>query len=75
MGVETVTGRLSPELLSEAEEIFLSSTPAKLLPIRRMDERLLGEAPGPVTQRLAARMAAITAGQDERFLRWLFPVC
>ncbi|MHB9099030.1 MAG: aminotransferase class IV [Syntrophales bacterium] len=74
MGVETVTGRLMPELLGEAEEIFLSSTPAKLLPVRRMDERLLGEAPGPVTQKLAARMAAITTGRDERFRGWLFPV-
>ncbi len=74
MGVETVAGRLSPELLGEAEEIFLSSTPTKLLPVRRMDERHLGEAPGPVTRKLAARMAAITAGQDERFRGWLFPV-
>jgi branched-chain amino acid aminotransferase len=74
MGVETVAGRLSPELLNEAEEIFLSSTPAKLLPVRRIDERLLGEVPGPVTQKLAARMAEITAGRDERFRGWLFPV-
>lgn len=74
MGVETATGRLSPELLNEAEEIFLSSTPTKLLPVRRMEDRFLDEAPGPVTRKLAARMAAITAGQDERFRGWLFPV-
>jgi branched-chain amino acid aminotransferase len=74
MGMETVASRLSPELLGEAEEIFLSNTPAKLIPVHRMDERLLGEAPGPLTQRLAARMEAITAGQDERFRGWLFPV-
>lgn len=74
MGVETVAGRLDPGLLGEAEEIFLSSTPAKLLPVARMDERILGEAPGPLTRKLAERMAAITAGRDERFREWLFPV-
>jgi branched-chain amino acid aminotransferase len=74
IGLETVAGRLSPALLEEAEELFLSSTSAKIAPIRQMDARLLGGAPGEVTRRLAERVAAITAGRDERFRRWLFPV-
>jgi branched-chain amino acid aminotransferase len=73
MGLETITGRLSPALLAEAEEIFLSGTSAKLIPIRQMDERILSGAPGEVTQRLAERIGAITAGRDERFRGWLFP--
>jgi branched-chain amino acid aminotransferase len=73
MGVETFTGRLSPALLDEAEELFLSGTSAKLVPIRQMDARILSGAPGPVTQRLAERIEAITAGRDEQFRGWLFP--
>lgn len=73
MGLETVTGRLSPVLLEEAEELFLSSTSARVAPIGRMDERILSEAPGVVTRRLAERIEAITAGRDEQFRGWLFP--
>jgi branched-chain amino acid aminotransferase len=74
MGVQTVEGRLAPELLAEAQEIFLSCTPTKLLPVRRMDARALEGVPGPVTRRLAERMETITAGRDETFRGWLFPV-
>ncbi len=73
MGLETVTGRLSPVLLEEAEELFLSSTSARVAPIGRMDERILSGAPGEVTRRLAERIEAITAGRDEQFRGWLFP--
>jgi branched-chain amino acid aminotransferase len=74
MGMKTVAGRLSPELLDEAEEIFLSGTSAKLIPVRRMNDRTLDEAPGPVTRRLAERMEAITSGRDSQFQGWIFPV-
>jgi len=73
MGIETCAGRLSPVLLDEAEEIFFSGTSNKLLPVRRVEERTLGDVPGPLTRRLAARMEEITAGRDGRFHGWLFP--
>ncbi len=73
IGLETVTGRLSPALLDEAEEFFLSSTSARVAPIRQIDARILSRVPGEVTQRLAERIEAITAGRDERFRGWLFP--
>jgi len=73
-GMPTIEGRLAPELLDEAEEIFLSCTPTKLLPVHRMGERVLAGVPGPVTRKLSERMASITAGRNEPFRRWLFPV-
>jgi branched-chain amino acid aminotransferase len=75
MGIEAVTSRMAPLFLADAEEIFLSCTPAKLIPVRQMDERILDGAPGPVTTRLTERMDAITAGRDRSFPGWLFPVC
>ena len=73
MGLETVTDRLNPALLEEAEELFLSSTSARVAPIRQIGTRIMGGAPGPLTQRITERIAAITAGRDERFRGWLFP--
>jgi len=73
MGIETVVGRLSPVLLEEAEELFLSSTSARVVPVGRIDARVLNGAPGAVTRRLADRIGMITAGRDERFRGWLFP--
>jgi len=73
MGLETVTDRLNPALLEEAEELFLSSTSARVAPIRQIGTRIMGGAPGPLTERIAERIAAITAGRDERFRGWLFP--
>ena len=73
MGIETFAGRLSPGLLEEAEEIFFSGTSAKLLPVRQAGDRVLEGVPGPVTRRLAERMATITSGRDSRFQEWLFP--
>ncbi|MBU2055606.1 MAG: aminotransferase class IV [Proteobacteria bacterium] len=73
MGIETFAGRLSPGLLEEAEEIFFSGTSAKLLPVRQAGDRVLEDVPGPVTRRLAERMATITSGRDSRFQEWLFP--
>ena len=73
MGMETATGRLSPALLEEAEEIFLSSTSARVAPIRQIDTRIMGGVPGPLTHKIAERIAAIAAGRDARFREWLFP--
>lgn len=72
--IETIEARLRPELLAEADEIFTASTPFKVFPVRQMDERVLGDVPGPVTRRLSGWMQNIAAGTDERFRDWLFPV-
>ncbi|MDA8123592.1 MAG: aminotransferase class IV [Deltaproteobacteria bacterium] len=73
MGMDTHTGRLDPRLLDEAEEIFFAGTVGKVLPVRQIGDRSMGAVPGPVARRLAERMAAITAGRDVAFARWLFP--
>jgi branched-chain amino acid aminotransferase len=73
MGIATSAGRLDPQVLNEAEELFFSGTTTKLLPIRQVGDRILQEVPGPVTRRLSERMAAITTGRDAQFRHWLFP--
>lgn len=74
MGINTFSGRLAPRLFDDVEEIFFSGTSTKLLPVRKVENRVLSGAPGPVTKKLSARMETITAGRDEQFRGWLFPV-
>ena len=74
MGIETFEGRLIPDLLDEADEIFLAGTPMKVLPVRQIEDRILENTPGPLTRELFTLFKEITAGRDERFKKWLFPV-
>jgi len=49
-------GRLTPEALRAADEVFLSSTAGGIMPITRVDGRVLGDGrPGPLTRRLRER--------------------
>ena len=74
IGIDSFEGRLHPELLYEAEEVFLSNTGAKVLPIKQIEDRVVEGTPGPITRKLSDLMDKIITGQDERFKNWLFPV-
>jgi branched-chain amino acid aminotransferase len=74
MGIQTVEERLRPEHFFTSEEIFFSGTPIKVLPVRKIEERMLEKVPGPVTKKLFEAMKDIVSGKDERFKAWLFPV-
>ncbi len=73
MGIETFVGPLKPELLDQAEELFFSGTATKVIPVRQIADRVIPGIPGPITRRIAERMAEITSGRDGQFKHWLFP--
>jgi branched-chain amino acid aminotransferase len=73
-GIETFEGRLFPGLFFTAEEIFFSGTPMKVLPVRKVEDRVIEKVPGPMTKELFEAMRNIVSGKDERFKAWLFPV-
>jgi branched-chain amino acid aminotransferase len=73
-GIECIEKQLKPELLADAEEIFLSSTPFKVLPVKQINDRKLPDAPGPVTRKIAELLNAIVAGNEDRFASWLYVV-
>jgi branched-chain amino acid aminotransferase len=73
-GIECFEGQLKPELLFEADEIFLSCTPSKVLPVLKINDRELENAPGPLTQKIAEMLDNIYSGDDERFKDWMYPV-
>jgi len=74
LNMETVEERLPPDLLLEADEIFLSGTPFKVLPVKQVEDRVIEATPGPITRRLSTLMDEIITGRDERFKQWFFPV-
>jgi branched-chain amino acid aminotransferase len=73
-GIECIEGQLKPELLYEAEEIFLSCTPFKVLPVRQLNDRKLENVPGPLTRKIGKLLDDITAGNNDDFKDWLYMV-
>lgn len=74
IGLKTLEKPISlPELLN-ADEIFISSTSRRVMPVYRIEDRSLGEVPGPVTSRVLRLIEAICSGRDDRFRRWLYPI-
>jgi len=54
-GIDVSEERLPAALLQEAQEAFLTNTSWEILPVVRVDDRLIGEGvPGPVTRDLLA---------------------
>ncbi len=74
VGIDCFEGQLKPELLFEAEEIFLSCTPFKVLTDRQINDRKMENAPGPLTRKIADLLDDIGSGNDDRFKDWLYPV-
>jgi branched-chain amino acid aminotransferase len=62
--IEIVEGPVTIEDVRGADELFLTSTTKEILPIRQLDEIVIGEGrPGPVTQQLAERFRALVAAE------------
>lgn len=70
-GLKTVEKRVKPAELMQADEIFLSGTPAKILPVRQIQDKILKNAPGPMSLRLGRLIDDIVKGKDRRFSDWL----
>ena len=53
LGIQLVEGKFSPAIISECDEMFLTSTAKGLLPITRVDDSLVGDGKvGPITRRV-----------------------
>lgn len=74
-GLRVEERRVTPEELEAAAEVFLTGTSAGVWPVESVDGHKIGAgAPGPVSERLAARFRAATRGEDPAFAHWLSPV-
>ena len=65
-GIELREHTLTRSDLVIADELFYTGTAAEVVPIREVDDHLIGE-PGPITRRMQERFRAIVEGRDEVF--------
>jgi len=72
-GIPAREGTLARSDLVIADEVFFTGTAAEIVPVREVDDHLIGE-PGPVTRRLQQRYRDIVAGRDAAFAHFLEPV-
>ncbi len=60
LGINVSTGDVAPDVLKNADEVFLTSTAGGIMPVRSVDKKPIGDgAPGPVTLKLKAHYWAM----------------
>ncbi|MFN8161259.1 MAG: branched-chain amino acid transaminase [Solirubrobacterales bacterium] len=73
LGYTVLERDLARSELYMAEEVFLTGTAAELVPVREIDDRVIGE-PGEVTRHVQAKFEDALYGRAEEYLEWLDPV-
>ena len=72
-GIEARERTLARSDLVIADELFFTGTAAEIVPIREVDDHVIGE-PGPVTRRIQQRYRDIVEGRDATFAHLLTQV-
>ncbi|HSL57184.1 MAG TPA: branched-chain amino acid transaminase [Acidimicrobiales bacterium] len=70
LGIGYEVANLLRSDLYTADEAFLSGTAAEVVPVRSVDDRVIGE-PGPVTRAVQDTFFAAVSGRDDRYKDWL----
>ena len=70
LGFEVVERDIARGELFQADEMFLTGTAAEVVPVREVDDHLLGE-PGELTQAIQKRFFEAIKGEREEYLEWL----
>jgi branched-chain amino acid aminotransferase len=74
-GHEVVERNLARAELYLADEVFLTGTAAECVPVREIDDHVIGDGrPGEVTQHLQRIFEDALHGRDARYAEWLDPV-
>jgi branched-chain amino acid aminotransferase len=71
LGYEAQVGNILRSDLYTADEAFLSGTAAEVVPIRSVDDRLVGSGePGPMTRKIQETFYAAVRGEIEQYSDW-----
>ncbi len=72
LGVEVSHEALVRTDLYTADEAFLTGTAAEVVPIREVDDRMVGDGrPGPITTQIQQTYFAAVRGEVDRYKDWL----
>jgi branched-chain amino acid aminotransferase len=69
-GIEARERTLTRSDLVVADELFFTGTAAEIVPIREVDDHVIGD-PGPVTRRIQHRYRELVEGRDAAFAHFL----
>jgi branched-chain amino acid aminotransferase len=70
LGFEVVERNIARGELYQADEVFLTGTAAEVVPVREIDDHVLGE-PGELTQAIQKRFFEAIQGKRDEYLEWL----
>jgi branched-chain amino acid aminotransferase len=71
MGYTVVERGIARAELYLADEVFLTGTAAELVPVREIDDHLIGEGrPGPITRAIQEPFTDALHGRTERYAHW-----
>jgi branched-chain amino acid aminotransferase len=72
LGFTLIERNLARAELYLADEVFLSGTAAELVPVREIDDHLVGDGqPGEITRQIEAVFDDALHGRDPRYAEWL----
>ena len=70
LGFEVVARDIARGELYQADELFLTGTAAEIVPVREVDDHVLGP-PGELTQAIQKRFFDAIKGKRDEYLEWL----
>jgi branched-chain amino acid aminotransferase len=70
LGFEVVARDITRGELYQADEVFLTGTAAEVVPVREIDDHVIGP-PGELTQAIQTRFFDAIKGKREEYLEWL----
>jgi branched-chain amino acid aminotransferase len=72
MGYKLVERDIARSELYVSDEVFMTGTAAEVMPIRSIDDQVIGEGrAGPVTKELQRAFSDIVRGKNDRYAHWL----
>jgi branched-chain amino acid aminotransferase len=73
LGISTVERPVDKSELFIADEVFLSGTAAKIVPVNRVENYVMPES-RPISEQLREKLTAITENRDPNYKHWIFPI-
>jgi branched-chain amino acid aminotransferase len=73
LGIKTIERAVDKTELFIADEVFLSGTAARILPVKRIENYQL-QKPNIITKKIQDKLAAITEGREPKYKDWVYPV-
>jgi branched-chain amino acid aminotransferase len=73
LGIKVTERPVDKSELLIADEVFLCGTAAKITPVKRIENYQLPESK-PITEKLRAKLTAITENRDPNYRDWIYPV-